>query len=54
MSEEGTEDFEAMLSHKDISKWKAVIKGPEDSPYEGGTFKLSIQFPKNYPFDRNN
>ena len=27
-----------------------MIKGPSESPYENGTFKLNIEFPKNYPF----
>ena len=27
-----------------------LIKGPSDSPYENGTFKLNVKFPKNYPF----
>lgn len=27
-----------------------LIKGPSESPYENGTFKLNIKFPKNYPF----
>ena len=27
-----------------------MIKGPSESPYENGTFKLNIKFPKNYPF----
>ena len=29
--------------------WEAYVYGPEDSPYEGGKFKLRIDFPSNYP-----
>jgi len=29
--------------------WTGTIKGPEVTPYEGLTFKLSLEFPSNYP-----
>ena len=31
-------------------KWMVYLPGPSGSPFEGGTFKLSFDFPANYPF----
>ncbi|KAJ4879314.1 Ubiquitin-conjugating enzyme E2 1 [Raphanus sativus] len=32
-----------------IMHWDAVIFGPNDTPWDGGTFKLSLQFSEDYP-----
>ena len=39
-----------VISSNDISKWKAQIYGPKDTPFEGGTFNLELFFGKEYPF----
>ena len=35
---------------KDMFKWTGVIMGPEDSPFAGGIFHVSVHFPVDYPF----
>ncbi|KAM9958802.1 hypothetical protein ACTFIW_012391 [Dictyostelium discoideum] len=42
--------FTLYANPNDISIWKVIMKGVVDTPYEGGHFVLSVQFPNNYPF----
>jgi len=38
------------VNDSNIYEWTATLMGPEDTPFEGGIFLLSINFPKDYPF----
>ncbi len=33
-----------------LFRWNATITGPDDTPYAGLIYKLSIDFPTNYPY----
>ena len=38
------------IDESDMFLWSATFQGPENTPYEGGTFVLRIEFSKDYPF----
>lgn len=38
-------------SEDDLSRWKAEISGPEDSPFEDGVFEVRIRIPSRYPME---
>lgn len=38
------------INPEDLNNWVVSIKGPVDTPYEGGTFYLTVNIPPEYPF----
>jgi ubiquitin-conjugating enzyme E2 D/E len=35
----------------DLFHWTGTISGPQQTPYESGTFSIDISLPRDYPFD---
>ncbi|CAK0860543.1 unnamed protein product [Prorocentrum cordatum] len=45
----GGGDISIEMQNDTIENWSAVIRGPKDSPFEGGKFELRLQCSVNYP-----
>lgn len=53
--ENETKDYQNIIysvspSNDNLFLWTGYIFGPVKSPYEGGIFKIVIEFPNKYPF----
>ncbi|KAG8348348.1 putative Ubiquitin conjugating enzyme [Trypanosoma vivax] len=44
------EQFSARPIDGDLYRWRAVVAGPEATPWEGGLFKLLFEFTSEYPY----
>ncbi len=51
MTEYGYTEFSFEVNNDNILDWTVLIFGPQDTPYEGGTFKAKITFPPDYPYN---
>jgi len=50
MGQEPSGGFSAgLIDDDDIFRWEVLIIGPPDTLYEGGFFKCTLNFPREYP-----
>lgn len=49
LKKDAPDGFTGTPEANNIMKWSAVIFGPEDTSWEGGTFKLTLEFTEEYP-----
>jgi len=43
-------EFNLPEGEENFHHWRAMLRGPESTPYESGTFVIDMIFPKTYPF----
>eukprot|EP01132_Coremiostelium_polycephalum_P005627 gene5627-7002_t len=45
------QQFLIYVNEDDVLDWRVVMRGPPNTLYENGVWVLSVNFPKNYPFN---
>ena len=45
-----TEGIQLFPNEDDLFEWKCVMGGPAGTPYEGGTYRIRLASPEDYPF----
>ena len=48
--EQNHDPFRIAVDEDSITHWTAVITGPTDTPFHGGSFLVDLIFPSEYPF----
>jgi len=39
------------ISESNFFEWECLIKGPDETPFEGGIFSATLSFPRDYPLN---
>lgn len=43
-------DWKVELVNDSVGEFKVIFKGPTDSPYEGGNWRVHVELPEAYPY----
>ncbi|KAI5813557.1 ubiquitin-conjugating enzyme/RWD-like protein [Pyronema omphalodes] len=39
------------IDEDNLLEWECLLRGPDDTPFEGGVFPATLSFPKDYPLN---
>jgi ubiquitin-conjugating enzyme E2 H len=43
-------DYEVTLVNDNMSEFYVRFKGPDETPFQGGTWKVHVELPDQYPY----